>query len=399
MTQTYGYDDQGRRVRKTIGAVPILYVYNGTDIHAQYDATWAPTATATAAYTHGPGMDHPILRKTTTESQFYHSDGLGSVVASSSPTGTITASARYDAWGRTVSATNVLPTFGYTGREPDETGLIYYRARYYDPATGRFTQQDPLGFRGGAINFYSYVVNNPVNRVDPSGLEIFFAPGTDVSGKRNEAWWKPGSRFATKASEALNDPIQLPLGWSGGSTGEARSKAAQDFAQKINAVPPDRPVYLFLHSHSGNVFAEAQQYITRDINVVVTMGTPVRPDYTIDTSKVGKVVAISSQTDIVQGAGGGGFWLPFLGEFGPAERERPGASNVLLESGSHSVYYQNADQTMNVLCGVYACAGRAPSVTIGPTGSPLNGSAQAPPEGEEGASWYSVGGQTVKLTK
>jgi RHS repeat-associated protein len=59
----------------------------------------------------------------------------------------------------------------FTGREWDpETGLYYYRARYYDPKIGRFISEDPIDFEGG-VNFYSYVENNPVNLVDPEGLQ------------------------------------------------------------------------------------------------------------------------------------------------------------------------------------------------------------------------------------
>jgi RHS repeat-associated protein len=59
----------------------------------------------------------------------------------------------------------------YTAREYDtETGLYYYGARYYDPKAGRFIIRDPIGFDGG-INQYAYVSNNPVNNIDPLGLE------------------------------------------------------------------------------------------------------------------------------------------------------------------------------------------------------------------------------------
>lgn len=59
--------------------------------------------------------------------------------------------------------------FRFTAREFDaETGLSYYRARYYDPASGRFTSEDPLGF-GPGVNFFSYVSNNSVNLDDPFG--------------------------------------------------------------------------------------------------------------------------------------------------------------------------------------------------------------------------------------
>ncbi|NEZ56463.1 RHS repeat-associated core domain-containing protein [Adonisia turfae] len=66
-----------------------------------------------------------------------------------------------------------LPTFfrsGYTGRERDDaTGLIYYRARYYDPTVGRFLSEDPLGFDAGDANLYRYVFHSPTNYTDPSG--------------------------------------------------------------------------------------------------------------------------------------------------------------------------------------------------------------------------------------
>ena len=49
-----------------------------------------------------------------------------------------------------------------------ETGLYHLRARHYDPATGRFLQQDPLG-HGGDVNVYAYVGNKPLARPDPGG--------------------------------------------------------------------------------------------------------------------------------------------------------------------------------------------------------------------------------------
>jgi len=60
----------------------------------------------------------------------------------------------------------------YTGRESDaETGIYYYRARYYDPATGRFISEDPTGF-GGGLNFFQYARNNATLFNDPLGLWI-----------------------------------------------------------------------------------------------------------------------------------------------------------------------------------------------------------------------------------
>lgn len=71
-----------------------------------------------------------------------------------------------------LAETGTIPRYGYTGREPDATGLVYYRARYYDPTLGRFTQRDPIGLAGG-INPYAYVGNNPINYVDPDGTLFY----------------------------------------------------------------------------------------------------------------------------------------------------------------------------------------------------------------------------------
>jgi RHS repeat-associated protein len=61
----------------------------------------------------------------------------------------------------------------YTGREAERNlGIYYYRARYYDPLTGRFMVGDPLGFAAGDVNLYRYVGNDPINLRDPSGTII-----------------------------------------------------------------------------------------------------------------------------------------------------------------------------------------------------------------------------------
>jgi RHS repeat-associated protein len=79
----------------------------------------------------------------------------------------------YDSFGNIVSMLdpNFKQPYTYTSREYDEeTGLYYYRARYYDSTIGRFISEDPIGLLGG-INLYSYVGNNAVNFVDPLGLQ------------------------------------------------------------------------------------------------------------------------------------------------------------------------------------------------------------------------------------
>ena len=76
----------------------------------------------------------------------------------------------YDSFGKLTGFDGSLVNpFQYTGRESDsETGLYYYRARYYDTAIGRFTSMDPIGFKGGD-NYYAFVRNNPLLLRDPKG--------------------------------------------------------------------------------------------------------------------------------------------------------------------------------------------------------------------------------------
>jgi RHS repeat-associated protein len=91
-------------------------------------------------------------------------------------------------------ATGFENGYTYTGREWDkETGLYYYRARYFDPMEGRFIAKDPISFAGGDVNLYGYVGNNVINKKDPSGLSVYIC--------------------AEKADIPLNDIFELPHLW------------------------------------------------------------------------------------------------------------------------------------------------------------------------------------------
>ena len=87
-------------------------------------------------------------------------------------TGSVAKAYAYDAYGNILESpgTGNQPST-HTGRELDqETGLYYYRARYYDAASRRFLQKDPIGFTSGDANLYKYTKGNPANATDPFGL-------------------------------------------------------------------------------------------------------------------------------------------------------------------------------------------------------------------------------------
>jgi len=166
----YVYDPGGRRIAKSYdGQAVMKYVYDGHHIIAEYDATGA----LVHKYIYGPGVDQPICMIDVADANatyYYHFDGLGSVIALTDSAGAVTNLYEYSIFGEvSASDPNHPNRFLFTGREFDsETGLYYYRARYYNPYIGRFLQTDPAGYAAG-MNLYGYCWSNPTGWVDPSG--------------------------------------------------------------------------------------------------------------------------------------------------------------------------------------------------------------------------------------
>ena len=133
---------------------------------------------------------------------YYHYNALGSVVALSDSDGESCQSYEYSAYGQVWAEYSdfIVNPYMFTGRRFDyETGLYYYRARYYNPYIGRFLQTDPIGY-GAGINWYAYCGNNPVNRADPAGLDYTFLDmdhDDAVEGRLTWAWVDPYTQLAT----------------------------------------------------------------------------------------------------------------------------------------------------------------------------------------------------------
>jgi RHS repeat-associated protein len=118
--------------------------------------------------------------------RYYHEDALGSFIAMTDENQNLTALYQYDAWGNEllpqVSSLSPPPSEnpyrwgGAHGYYADEdVGMYLMGLRWYDAFTGRFITRDPIGFAAGDMNQYRPMGNNPVNGVDPWGLEIYYA--------------------------------------------------------------------------------------------------------------------------------------------------------------------------------------------------------------------------------
>ncbi len=214
---TFTYDPFGRRLSKTVHKEELededdedrdkrddeekewprttYYVYDNEDIILEYNQK----GKVTAKYVHGPGIDEPLAVEKKKDIYYYHADGLGSITTLTDSKGRVVQKYEYDSFGNLKNQKNkIKQPYTFTGREWDrETGIYFYRARYYDPKTGTFISRDPLGFGGGDMNLYRYTKSNPVNWTDPSGLKTYmckkFLHALGGSGQRTgpDIWGNP----------------------------------------------------------------------------------------------------------------------------------------------------------------------------------------------------------------
>ena len=175
-TVDYTYDALDRRVSKVVNGVTTQYLYDGLNIVAETDEY----DTVVAWYVMGLSVDEPLVRIDASGNELtYHADVLGSIVALTNSSGAVTTQYNYSPFGVTeVIGTDISQPFRFTGREWDaETGMYYYRARYYAPELKRFISEDPIRFESGDENWYRYVGNDPVNFTDSLGLFGGIFPG------------------------------------------------------------------------------------------------------------------------------------------------------------------------------------------------------------------------------
>ena len=105
-----------------------------------------------------------VAQHETTGVTYLHGDQGGSVSVATRADGTLSSRQEFDPWGSVHSGNVAETTLDYTGQRRDDTGLLFYNARFYDPAIGRFIRADtiaPHRESPQSRNRYTYVLNNP----------------------------------------------------------------------------------------------------------------------------------------------------------------------------------------------------------------------------------------------
>lgn len=112
----------------------------------------------------------------------------------------------YDEFGNVLNDSNPgFQPFGFAGGLYDQdTKLLHFGAREYDPKTGRWLSLDPIGFKGGSINLYEYSGNDPVNKIDPTGLNEFLDTLSEIGSQLVNG----GSKFVDEAKDIIKDAIK-----------------------------------------------------------------------------------------------------------------------------------------------------------------------------------------------
>ncbi len=181
---TYAYDSANRLISMSNQSTVNSYQYNGlgdrltqsvngsTTTYALDINSSLPEVLSDGQFTYLYGLDN-IAQVNAGGTQYFLGDALNSTRQLTNASAQITLAHSYDPFGSvSFSAGNGQSVYGYTSEQSDPSGLMYLRARYYNPDTGRFTSRDtwegndniPMSF-----NLWNYVQSNPVNYTDPSG--------------------------------------------------------------------------------------------------------------------------------------------------------------------------------------------------------------------------------------
>lgn len=203
----YGYDPAGNRTSITNGSTNTTFVMNpqGSQVLMRISGG------LTNYYIYGGGLLYEIdTTSSATTTVFYHFDCRGSTIALTDSNGNPTDLIEYSPFGTTThrAGTNDTPFLynGQFGVQTDANGLLYMRARYYNPYICRFLNRDPSGFNAG-LNFYQFVSGNPVSNWDPTGLCAEGSSATPANLQDPFGLNANNPSYATLVGNGLNNTV------------------------------------------------------------------------------------------------------------------------------------------------------------------------------------------------
>lgn len=170
ISSSYAYDSAGLRTSKTVAGVTTAFTWDDAQV---------PNLLSSGASNFIYGANGQAIEQVTAGvAVFYFVDQIGSTRALSDSAGNLVCGYSYDAYGKVSGHTGTVSTpLQYAGGYSDtETGFVYFRARYLDPATTQFISHDPAFTK--TLRWFSYAGNNPLNMVDPLGLDDWWNPGS-----------------------------------------------------------------------------------------------------------------------------------------------------------------------------------------------------------------------------
>jgi len=213
-TTEFTYGSDGLRRQSVTGNDTTDYVLDGNSVVRTF-----LNSSVDKTFLHG--VRGPEYERTGSGNPvWYLYDGLGSVLGTVDGSGNLVSTRKYDVYGAVRASTGGSgPKHKFVGSlghpSEDETGLIYMRARYYDPVTGRFASEDPAG---DGNNFYCYSSCNPVNMKDPDGKKtIYDGSSGDLSASDFCLMWGSLGLYACLLDASWNkwtDPFMNLMMWA-----------------------------------------------------------------------------------------------------------------------------------------------------------------------------------------
>ncbi len=294
---TYVYDGRDLRVKKSTGT---LYwrSFQG-DVFTESDLS----GNTSSDYVYFDGARTTRLDNLG-NAYYYFLDKLGSTRAMANSAGTKCYDADFTAFGTEVNHSNSCPqNYKFTGYERDtESGLDYATHRYYSSRLGRFTSADPL--KGNvrnpqSLNRYTYVLNNPCNLIDPSGLCDVVAGGLNNSPASQAIANFAGSIGADDAYPFSSGGVAGGLGNFMAGSQDANAVLTNAILDAYSQTPQGQQVNLFLFSGSAQIFQNIYSSLPKQVQGAIGNITYLSPGI----KPGGSLIQGNGQTNVYTGSG------------------------------------------------------------------------------------------------